>query len=362
MNRPLHHLSLVCIHVGCLGVLAATATAQTTKYAVTPAGAEFHPGNGANTFPFRGISAHYQQIHNANDMGRLNGGGVLVMSAIGFRPGRTYAIAARQWDLQISLSPTSVNAASMSTTFSANATTTPTAVLPYTKISAPAGAGTSTTVPNKILWSFPFKSLYIYSPLTGKHLLWEWQSKNGNAYVITFMDACSGTNSPVARVASLGNGCTATGKTSPAQAQGFINTTSASLTLANAPASTQALLWVGVQRIGLTGPGWCSSLYVNPLLAVAGTTDSTGTWRAVSVPASSLPSTSYFEAFAQFGFADKGLAGGFGLSDMAAFAGPPHMGKYASRLWVVSNANGHENDAVGSRGLTFGLVTLFTIK
>jgi hypothetical protein len=214
-------------------------------------------------------------------------------------------------------------------------------------------------VPNKILWSFPFKSLFIYAPGLGKHLLWEWQSKNGNAFTTTFMDVASGTGSPVPRTANLGTGCTATGQSKPAQAQAFINTTNASLSLVNAPANTQALLWVGVQRLGLTGPGWCSSLYVNPLLAVAGSTDSTGTWKAVS--SASLKTAAYWEAFAQFGFADKGLVGGFGLSDMAVFAGPANRGHYVSRLWRLG-ANGTENATTGSRGVRFGLVTMFTIK
>jgi len=362
MNKHVHRLALVCIHTGCLGLLSVTATAQTTKYAVTPAGCEFHPGSSNNTYPFIGISAHYQQIHDATDMMSLHGGGVQIMTHIGFRPASSYNIPARQWDLQISLSPTTVNAASMSTTFSANATTTPTAVLPYTTTKAPAGKGLGTAVPNKILWSFPFKQLFIYTPGPGRNLLWEWQSKNGTSYTSTPMDACSGTTRPATRTANLGSGCTPTGKTMPAQAQALIAGGTASLSLINAPASTQALLWVGVRRASLTGPGWCGSLYLNPLVAVAGNTNSGGTWNAASVPAASLPATRYWEAFAQFGFADKGLVGGFGLSDMAVFAGPANRGHYASRLWKLGNTSGNENATTGSRGVRYGVVTMFTIK
>jgi hypothetical protein len=96
-------------------------------------------------------------------------------------------------------------------------------------------------------------------------------------------------------------------------------------------------------------------------VAVAGNTNSAGIWNAASVPASSLPSAAYWEAFGQFGFADKGLVGGFGLSDMAVFAGPSNVGKYVSRLWRLG-ANGTENATTGSRGVRFGLVTMFTIK
>jgi len=361
--KPLHRFAILCIHAGCLGLLAIPATAQTTKYAVTPAGSEFHPGNYNNTYPFAGISARYQQIHDAVDMGRLNGGGALIMTAIGFRPAAAYSIVTRTWDVQFTLSPTTVNAAAMSTTFSRNATTTPTVVLPYTKFNTPAGKGVGTAVPNKILWNFPFKQLFIYTPGPGKNLLWEWQSKNGNAYALTFMDACN--KPPVtasARAANLGNGCTATGKSSPAKAQALISSTNASLSLVNAPATAQALLWIGIRRTAVTGPGWCSSLFVNPLVVVAGTTDSTGTWKAASVPAASLNTKPYWEAFSQFGFADKGLVGGFGLSDMAAFAGPGHYGTYLSRVWSLASANGGENAATGSAGPNTGLVTLFTIK
>jgi len=358
MTKPLQRLALASIHVGCLGLLAVTAPAQTTKYAVTPAGHEFHPGNSNNTYPFSGVAAHYQQIHDGTDMASLNGGSVMIMTHIGFRPQGTRTIAARQWDLQITLSPTTVNAASMSTTFSANVTTTPTVVMPYIKTNAPTGTGTSTTVPNKVLWSFPFKQLFIYSPGPGKNLLWEWQSKNSTS-ASTFMDACSGTTSPAPRAANFGSGCTATGKSSPTQAQAIVSGGTGSLSLINAPASAQSLLWVGVRRTNITGPGWCSSLYVNPLLAVAGSTDSTGTWKVVST--ASLKTTAYWEAFAQFGFADKGLVGGFGLSDMAVFAGPPNVGKYASRLWRLGG-NGSENATTGSRGLNYAVVTIFTIK
>jgi len=365
MKKPLLRLTLLCIHSGCLALLSAHGAAQLTKYAVTPAGCEFHPGNSNNTYPFRGISAHYQQIHDSVDMAALNAGGLMVMTHIGFRPAASYAIAARQWDVQLSLSPTSVKAALMSTTFSANVTTTPTVVLPYTTISAPSGTGAGgigAMPPNKILWSFPYKTLFLYQPGPNRNLLWEWQSKNGNAYTSTFMDACSGTTSPAPRAGqNAGTGCAATGQTTPAQAQAFVDTSTASLTLVNAAASAQALLWVGVQRTTISGP-WCSSLYVNPLIAVGGSTDSSGTWKPVSVSAASLPTASYWEAFAQFGFADKGLPGGFGLSDLAAFAGPGNVGKYVSRLWVVNSANGHENDPTGSRGTGFGLVTMFTIK
>ena len=136
------------ILVSCLGFLAAASSAQTTRYAMTPAGSEFHPGNYNNTYPFSGVSAHYQQIHDAVDMRALNGGNTMLMVALGFRPAATQTINARTWDVQLSMSSTTVNAASMSATFSANVTTTPTVVLPYTKVNAPAGQGASTTVPN----------------------------------------------------------------------------------------------------------------------------------------------------------------------------------------------------------------------
>jgi len=348
--------------VTCLGFLAAASSAQTTRYAMTPAGSEFHAGNYNNTYPFSGISARYQQIHDAVDMGALNGGGALIMVGLGFRPNGTQTIAARTWDVQLSLSPTTVSAAAMSATFSANVTTTPTVVLPYTKVNAPSGKGTGTTVPNTILWDFPFKSLFIYSPAAGRNLLWEWQSKN-STFAYTFMDACQKpTSTSSATTASLGTGCTATGRSSPAQAQAMISTSTASLSLVNAAASAQALLWIGIRRSTVSAPGWCSSLYLSPLVSVGGTTDSNGTWNAASVPAATLNTTPYWEAFGQFGFADKGLAGGFGLSDMAVFAAPCHYGTYLSRLWFLSGANGGESATTGALGPNTGLVSMFTIK
>jgi hypothetical protein len=360
MNIPLRRLALLAIQAGCVTLLSFAAAAQTMKYAVTPAGCEFHPGNSNNTYPFYGASAHYQQIHDATDMAALNGGSVMIMTHIGFRPAATYAIAARQWDVQISLSSTSVNASAASTTFSANVTSTPTVVLPYTTLNAPAGQGVGSAVPNPILWSFPFKTIYFYTPTPGNNLLWEWQSKNATS-TSTPMDACSGTTSPAPRTGpNVGTGCTATGMSSPAQAQATISGSTASLALANGAASAKALLLVGAQRNTLAGP-WCSSLQVNPLAAVAGTTDSTGAWKALST--SSLPTGFYWEAFCQFAFADKGLSGGFGLSDMATFAGAGNVGKYVTRVYSLSSTSqGYENNTSGSMSKSFGLVTMFTIK
>lgn len=355
-----YRLGLLVLHAGCLGWLAIAAPAQAlTKYAVTPAGHEFHPGNSNNTYPFQQVSARYQQIHDATDMMALNGGGVLVMTHMGFRPAATFNIPAKQWDVQITLSPTAIPASQASTSFSANVTSTPTVVLPYTTLKAPGGIGAGGS-PNPILWSFPFRIPYIYAPGPNRNLLWEWQHKNGGAAATTPMDACSGTVRPAPKAGpNAGQGCTATGKTSPAQAQATVSGSTASLSLVNAAASANALLWVGVRRTTLSGP-WCSSLYLNPLVAVAGTTNSAGTWNAAST--SSLSTTVYWEAFAQFAFADSGLPGGFGLSDMAAFAGPANRGHYVMRLYALGATNGTENATTGSRGLSYGVITMFTIR
>ncbi|MCA8956218.1 MAG: hypothetical protein KDC87_09090, partial [Planctomycetes bacterium] len=84
-------------------VALASAVCAQTKYASTPAGSEFQPGNTNNTYPWYGLSACYQQVHDAVDMAALNGRQTMVISGVEFRPAANYSIAARSWNAQITL-------------------------------------------------------------------------------------------------------------------------------------------------------------------------------------------------------------------------------------------------------------------
>ena len=330
---------------------------QIVKYASSPAGSEFQAGNSANTFPMRGLSASYQQIHDSADMRVLNGGRPMILSGMHFRPARAYAIPARKFDVQITLSVTQVTAATMSRTFASNLGSKSTIVLPYTSMNLPAGVGKNGN-PNKPLWRFPFKNIFVYTASTG-NICWDWRHKNSNAYATTYMDFVSGTSSSVPVIGSGGTGCTATGQTVPATANLTASSTNLFAQLNNGRAGSASVLSLGLARS--PAPLWCGTLYSAPLVMVFGSTNASGSWTAGTFPASTLSFQPYAEITMQYAFADSKLVGGVGLSNYAVGAPPAHRGKYVSRVWLLGNAAGFEKGTSGSVGRNNGLVTMFTM-
>lgn len=338
-------------------LLAISTTAQGQKFAISPAGCEHFGGNTNNTYPFRGPASRYQQIHDAVDLTVLNGRNPLLINGMSFRASLTRTIAARSWELQVSLGHTTVGSQAMTNAFASNFTATPTQVLPYTRVNVVGGRGITTTGPNPPLWNIPFKSLFIYLPARG-NLCWEWQHRNSTGTSGTYMDACSRSFRRGPEVGlSYGAGCTANGQTSPAKAVFSPNGANFDLSLTNAAANSTAIAWVGFTRTQVNLPGWCAPLYVQPLVRVTGTTDATGSWKVGSASAASLRITPYFEIYTQFGFVDGSLPAGVGLSDCGVLAGPGNGGSYVSRLWY----NGNTTQTTGSIGRGFGLVTMFKI-
>lgn len=334
--------------------LIAPTTAQ-VKYAVSPAGYEFQAANSGNTFPLGRTSASYQQIHDSVDMGALNGGQPMILGGMHFRPAKSYSMTARSFEVQITLSVTNVTAASMSTTFASNLGASTSVVLPYTKMSLPAGAGNGSN-PNAPLWKFPFKNIFIYSAASG-NLCWDWRQRNSTSTTNTFFDYTS-LNPTNATLASVGTGCTATGQTSPATSNITPSGSNLVAGLANGRASSPAFAVLGLSR--LPTPLWCGTLHVVPAIILGGVTDSSGTWNAATFPSSTLSFAPYREVFMQYAFGDAGLTGGVGLSNYAV-GGPPANGKkYIARLWNVSTSSGAETATTGSKALN-GLVTMFTI-
>jgi hypothetical protein len=305
----------------------------------------------------RGISASYQQIHDAVDVGALNARLPLVMTGMEFRPANSYVIAARQFDVQITLSVTSVSAATMTTTFTANFGPASSVVLPYTTMNLPAGAGVGAN-PNPPLWKFPFKSVFVYAPATG-NLCWDWRHRNSNNYINTFIDYVAGQPSGVPVTNSLGTGCTATGQSAPARANFGISGANLVASLANGTASASVILGIGLVRSPVAL--FCGTLHFAPLIVVGGTTDVTGAWGAGSFPTTVLNVQPYTEVFMQYGFADAGLPGGVGLSNLAVGAAPANRGKHVSRVWALGQSAGFETATVGFLGLNNGLVSMFTI-
>ncbi|MCA8957416.1 MAG: hypothetical protein KDC87_15175 [Planctomycetes bacterium] len=339
--------------------LSGTALAQ--NHAFTPAGTRYWGGNYNNTWPFSGASARYQQIHDAVDVAATNGRRPLVIRGISFRPGGISPIVARQWDVQLTLGHTSVSSATITNSFTANFTTTPTLVLPYKSVSVPAAPAGSTTAANPIAWTIPFAAVFPYVPALG-NLCWEWQSKNATS-TTTFMDASKLPTAEAPQIApAYGTGCTASGRSQPAAATLAPVASNFEASLTNGPANAGAILWVGLRRDETTVPGWCAPFYLLPSIAVSGSTDSTGTWKAGSVPVVSLHVTPYAEVYLQFGFADSTLPGGVGLSNLGIITTRPNQASYVTRMASsITSGQGYENATTGTVYANSGLVTIFEI-
>ncbi|MCB9868823.1 MAG: hypothetical protein H6837_03145 [Planctomycetes bacterium] len=352
--RP--HLSTVAL---ASLALACSAAAQ-TKYASSPAGSEFQSGNTNNTYPFYGISSSYQQIHDAIDMAALNGRQPMVLNGMEFRPSSTFSIPARSWNAQITLGITTQTAATMSTTYSANFTSTPTIVLPYTNLSGAAGKGVGSTVPNAWLWRFPFTTIFPYVAAQG-NLCWEWRHNNAPSVTSSPLDAMSSSFSGSPTVTSnYGTGCTATGRSSPASASLTIAGGNITAALTDGASSAAAFLAIGLNR-STTSIGWCAPLYTAPVILVGGATDAAGAWTAGTAPTSILTAPSYAEIYTQYAFADAGLSSGIGLSDLAGVGTAANGGQYCARLYTINTAgNGGETATSGAKTAQYGLVTGFT--
>ncbi|MCA8954630.1 MAG: hypothetical protein KDC87_01070 [Planctomycetes bacterium] len=337
----------------------ACSTVGQTKYASSPAGSEYQPGNTNNTYPFYGASSTYQQIHDAVDMAALNGRQPMVLNGMEFRPAATFNIPARSWNAQITLGVTTQTAATMSTTYASNFTSTPTIVLPYTNLSGAAGKGVGSTVPNAWLWRFPFTTIFPYVAAQG-NLCWEWRHNNATA-TVTPLDAMSSSYAGSPTVTSnFGTGCTATGRSSPASASLTIAGGNITAALKDGASSAAAFLAIGLVRSN-TSIGWCAPLYTAPAILVGGSTDAAGAWTAGTAPTSVLTAPSYAEIYTQYAFADAGLSSGIGLSDLAGVGTAANGGLYCARLYTINTSgNGGETATTGTKTSQYGLVTGFT--
>jgi hypothetical protein len=309
-------------------------------------------GNNGNTFPLGQFNSSYQQIHDAVDMGALNGGFPMILSGMDFRPALSYQMTARTFEVQITLSATSVTSAAMSTTFTANFGTQTSVVLPFTRVNLPAGGGNGSN-PNATLWKFPFTTIFPYAASNG-NLCWDWRQRSSTSNASTFFDSTSTTpTTPITK--SVGTGCTATGQTTAATANLTLSAPNLVAALANGRATSPAFVALGTMRT--VTPLWCGTLYVAPAIIAGGITDSSGGWTVGTFPASTLSVSPYAELFMQYAFADAGVSGGVGLSNYAVGGGPPNGTLYVARLWN----NTSSTEITGSKaknGLIVSFVTL----
>jgi hypothetical protein len=210
-------------------------------------------------------------------------------------------------------------------------------------------------VPNALLWRIPFKSFFIYDSNQG-NLCWQWQHRNATTGSSP-MDAVSSSFQGINAVApNSGMGCTATGMSTASSTNFQIAAGNVSVALANGAPTASSILWLGLNRIEVN-LGWCTPLYVNPIVQVGGSTNATGAWQAGVAPIAVLALPNYFELHAQFAYLDAGLTGGIGLSDLGTVTGIPHGGRYSARLYSQNNG---ENAVTGSKTSGFGVITTFS--
>lgn len=361
------------LHVllACLPALLAPLAAQTVVY--SPAGANHCGGGSGNTILTYGQSATFQQLHDYRDMNFTSGGKSLTIKGLSFRK----SVGSTPWqprtmEVQLTMGTTTVTLdnAYRNRNFAGNFSSTPTTVLPFTKISIPFLRDTGSPNPPSLV--LPFKNKFSWENKAGNNLIWEWRLKNNTSSTPMFADAVyynSGTSwgtSWGCRSPAEGKACTATGRTSPANASTTLVGSSPinrSFTLADVQPDQPALLFVGVTRQKTTLPGLCSSLELAPVFAVAGRTSSLGSWSFL-VP---YPAQSNFQGrpptqlLFQYAFGDSGLPTGLGLSNMMV-VNPPMSGMFdICALWAYSALNTNNNWATASvatgTSRFFGIVT-----
>jgi len=345
-------------------ILAPMLGAQAPKYLFSPSGAEFMQGGTNNTIPWWSMSATYQQVYDFDEMVAVTGGKALpiIMKGLGFRPSATFNLPGRSWDLQLSMGHCPNTSAAASTTFTANLPK-PTVVFgtstTFSKFSFQTVRGISTTTPNPIAFTVPFKSSFIYVPIKNTHFCWEWRHKNGSLNTSMPCDAIHRTSSRGIAKTSVGSGCGGAKSVASVVKVGGVDNYQTQLT--GAPGGARALMMVGLQRKKTPLPGWCSSLELVPLIHVYGNANTSGIW-TLQGPLTSFGTSPSFELLVQYAFAATSQPLGVGLSDMSVYQTPLRRPPLIARIYSsIANrtTNGQELATTGSRTTQFGLVVAF---
>jgi len=344
-----------------LVVTASSLGAQTPTYVWTPTGSAANTGGSANTIPFWGMSATYQQILDASDFSAP----LVQMKGMAMRPAGSYTLTGRSWDLRITLSHTKVNAANASSTFSTNLQGANTTVVfgsstTFTRFSWSTATGTGTV--NPPAFTVPFVSPFAYIRSLG-NLCWEWRQRNASTNTVMYVDATYAPSQVGTALGSTGQGCTV--KTSANPATATISTTgtvsvgySFQSVLSNAAANANAFMAVGVTP-KTQNLGWCAPVYLVPVILVGGKTDASGSW-TFQAPLALLAGTTPFNIYMQYVYDDASQAAGLGLSNLAGYRSPTVPGAHViTRIYKSQfggTSNGDELATTGTVGKYFGLL------
>lgn len=186
------------------GVMTPTGTTATTPAGVTtPTTTNYGPnakcfwgpkaaltnfGNSNNVIPFTWTPIHYQQVFNAGTFAAS-----FVSNSLGLRQDEAFSNRTGVTiDLEVALSATKYDAATITTTFATNVTGPATTVINRKKVVLP-NTGAAPTLPDTVLVSFPFDRPFIID--ASKNLLVDVEQRgnsNNNSIVSYPLDAFNG--------------------------------------------------------------------------------------------------------------------------------------------------------------------------
>jgi hypothetical protein len=361
--RPLPRLVLVAVPL-----LIACDTLSSQTIVTLPRGYETMGGGRGNgtgvPYPFdRGVF-HYMEVHTTWR------GQSRVLTNARFRRAWNYAsnTTAVKRTAVVTLNVGDGDNTKFTTTFSTNFIGGKfTTVFPTTTVNMPDWTTKTGLMPDVWTLTLPFTTKFVH---TGKaDFVWEifydkpsvtttstgYQADRSSSYG-------NNTSSPrQSDYITYGTGCTATGRTSAMSNRlvfynaGSTNPMQLQVTATNNPSSQSLTLAVGFQSANLTIPGWCTQVFVNPLIFLPlGTTNSSGVLPGSPVTVN-FPYTAsgiYVPVFTQTFAKDPGLLGGIALSNGDAAFMPRPPGDYIFRYTYSTSVT----STTGSGPFTAGSV------
>ncbi|MHC4512808.1 MAG: hypothetical protein ACYS5W_03820 [Planctomycetota bacterium] len=325
-----------------LGLAVITSPVQ-AQNVYSPAPLAHHAGMTSTGYPFGYTGTKkmtYQQVHG--DLPKVH-----VFKSLAWRPWTSTA-SHGTFNATMTLTfgskgPTPDNA---TTSYATNLGASPTVVLKNTTVKIGAYVKPPQP-PGAFVYRVPLAASYVY---TGNGTFcWECRLHNHTSTQSLSFDLYY--HRTTIQLQRGGQGCTASGMTSPANLTGAVSGTSLTLTASNMPSAGGALLAVGFNStpLDLTPLGAPCALRTDILALLPGkSTGSTATWQG-TIPTTAPDGTA---VFLQAGAADsKANAMGLVLSN-GLCALWPYTKRPVVRIW----SNGSDTATTGSRQLPYGLV------
>jgi hypothetical protein len=275
--------------------------------------------------------------------------------------GTTTSYGSRTIDMEISLADTDF--ATFSTTFASNYANTPVNVFTRKLVNTPDHTNQPNVLPAPWTFALPFDTPYVYTGV--KEMLYDITCYSFTTTASYPLDAVSGaTPSAIAGFRSVGTGCTTSNGAMTLRASHTISTSANSLSLVwnllRGPSSASSAILVGMTDPNAPIPGLCGGGLLHTdarLLAIGGTTGTTGSMNTTAIPLAPYDSMwAGLPLTAQAASADASQSGlpvaasnGIVSTVPALPTATPSHRLYSSTL----------NSPTGSLGMNYGLPTRF---